>query len=166
MSQEEPMWYLPGENQQPTGPFSTDDVLARCRAGDLKGETFCWCNGMDGWKPMAEIEPFSGIFAPAAGEGAAEGIEDLGKAFGRAIDFTKRKAKTASLRVSIGKHEKHRQQLLSELGAMLYLREADIALFSEEPYAGKLGQVKQVDQLIKSLRDQMADIGKTGGPTS
>jgi hypothetical protein len=162
MSQGEAVWYLPGENQQPAGPFATDDVLARYRAGDITGATLCWCDGMDGWRPLAEVEPFSGALAGATG-GAGQGLEELGKTFSKALDFTKRKAKLASLHVVVVKHERRRQQLLSELGEMLYRRASEVALFSQAPYADKLAEVKQVDQLLGSLRDQIACVEKTGG---
>jgi hypothetical protein len=163
MSHEEPKWYLPGQDQQPTGPFATDDVLARCKVGDVGGATLCWCEGMDGWKPLAEVEPFSGVLAGAAGDAAAQGFDDLGKVFGRAIDFTKRKAKTAALRVTVAKHEKYRQRLLGELGEMLYQRAGDITLLSQEPYAEKLRQIEAEDESLGSLRRQIESMEKAGG---
>jgi len=156
------VWYLPGQSGQPAGPFTTEDVLAKCKAGELSGATFCWCDGMDGWKPLVEVEPFSGVFA-GTGEGPAQGLDDLGRAFGRAIDFTKRKARIASLRVTIGRHEKRRQQLLCELGEMVYRRERQIDLLSQEPYAGKLRQIKAEDESIGSLRRQIETVDKPGG---
>jgi len=144
--------------------FSTDEVLARCRAGAITGKTFCWRDGMEGWKPVAEVQPFQEVLAqPATQEAAAQGLDNLGKTFTKAIDFIKRKVKATSLRLTVGKHKKYRQKLLSELGEMLYMHESDISLFSQEPHAGKLAQVKQVNQLIGSLRDQIEDLENTGG---
>jgi hypothetical protein len=150
------IWYLPGQSGQPTGPFTTEDVLAKCKAGDLSSTTFCWRDGMDAWKPLVEVEPFSGVFEPPPPP------DDLGKAFNRAIEFTKRKAKTASLRVTLGRHEKHRQQLLCELGEMVYRREHEISLLSQEPCAEKLRQLKTEDESIRSLRRQIESIEKPG----
>ena len=165
MSPEEPLWYLPGENQQPSGPFRTDDVLAKCRTGGATGATLCWCDGMQDWKPLAEVPPFREALAhPGGGKTAAQSLDNLGKKFNQALDFTRRKAKVASLHIALGKQEKQRLRLLSELGAMLYPRASDVALFSQEPYAEKLRQIQSADQFLESLRQQIQSLETGKGP--
>jgi tetratricopeptide (TPR) repeat protein len=70
MNQDGLLWYLPDKDQQPAGPFSTDDVLARYRTGAITGATFCWRDGMDSWKPLAEVQPFQEALAQPVTQGA------------------------------------------------------------------------------------------------
>jgi hypothetical protein len=162
MTDDAAIWYLPGESGQAVGPFATADVLARCRAGELSGAVLCWRQGMPDWMPLAEVEPFSELTGGLAGDPAGQGFDDLGKAFGRAIDFTKRKAKIASLRVTIGKHEKRREQLFAELGRMVYRQQGQAEFLSQEPYADTARQIRVDDESIESLRRQIESIERAG----
>ncbi len=163
MTTEEAVWYLAGQDQQPTGPFAAADVLGRCKDGALAGTTLCWCEGMEGWRPLAEVEPFSEVFAGVPGEAvpeqtAPQGFDDLGRAFSKAMSLTRRKAKAVSLKMSISRQEKRRQQLLSELGEMVYTHESDIERLSQEPYADKVQQIRAEDASIESLRRDLERI--------
>ena len=167
MSEAEAIWYLPGQDRQPAGPFATADVLGRCKDGVLTGATLCWCEGMDQWRPLAEVEPFSETFAGVPVETrqdptAAQGLDDLGRAFSKAMSLTRKKAKTVSLKVSISRHEKHRRQLLLELGEMVYRHESDVELLLEAPYAETVRQIRAEDESIESLRGQIERIEQAG----
>jgi hypothetical protein len=158
MKGDEVIWYLTGENGQTTGPFATEDVLARCRTGDLGATVFCWRDVMDGWKSLAEVEPFSRVFFRLADEGVVQGLDGIENLFNKAINFTKRKAMTTSLHVAVGKHERRRQQLLGELGEVVYRCRHELNLLSREPYAEKLHQIKVEDDHVESLRRQIESI--------
>ncbi|MFO7902359.1 MAG: GYF domain-containing protein [Pirellulaceae bacterium] len=59
MNAEEPIWYLPGPENKPTGPFTTRQVTQRLVTRRITATTLCWKEGMSDWKPLAEIEPFA-----------------------------------------------------------------------------------------------------------
>lgn len=166
MSEEEAKWYLPGRDQQPAGPYTATDVLERCQEGTVTGATLCWCEGMDGWRPLAEVEPFCAALAGAPGEAgqgqAAQGLDDLGRAFSKAMSLTRKKAKAVSLRVSISRHEKRRQQLLSELGEMVYTHEDSREMLAREPYAERLQRIRAEDASIESLRRDLERVERLG----
>jgi hypothetical protein len=161
MTEEEAVWYLPGRDQQPTGPFAAADVLERCHEGTVTGATLCWCEGMDGWRPLAEVEPFQEALTGAPGA-AGQGLDDLGRAFSKAVSLTRKKAKVVSLKVSISRHERRKQQLLSELGELVYKHESDIELLAQEPYVQKLEQVRAEDTAIESLHRDIERIEGSG----
>lgn len=50
---------MPNEENEPVGPFKTEEVLARLRAGQIQEDTVCWREGMDDWAPLVETSPFS-----------------------------------------------------------------------------------------------------------
>jgi hypothetical protein len=168
MNEDEAVWYLAGDDNQPKGPYRAADILAALRQGQLRADGLCWREGMPDWLSMAEVAPFS----TASGQGAigdgAQGTAyaaspNLGRAVSKMVGLTRKTAKTVSLKMAISSHEKHRQQLLCELGEMLYKRESEVALFSQSPYAEKLGQIKQEDLAIDSLRRQIESTERTRG---
>lgn len=169
MNEDAAVWFLAGDNNQPQGPYRTADVLNALRQGQLRAGGLCWKDGMPGWQSLADVPPFSEVAAQAAsGDGGQVNLHAdslaLGKAVSRMVGLTQMKAKTMSLKMTINSHEKRRGQLLAELGDMLYKRESDIGLLSQEPYAEKVRQVKFEDQSIESLRQQIERMKGTVGP--
>jgi len=167
MNEDQAMWYLPGEGERAAGPFTTADISTRCRDGRLQPTTLCWREGMDGWRPLGEMEPFSAICAdlPAATAevpATSQGLDDLGKVFGKAVSLTRNKAKVMSLKVSMSRYEKQRRQLLLEFGEMVYRRAGDMEQLSEAPYAEKLREIRAADASLESLRGEINSIGHAG----
>jgi hypothetical protein len=171
MNEDVAVWFLSGDDNQPKGPYCTADILTALRQGQLRTDGLCWREGMPGWQSMAEVAPFSTASGQAAvGEGAqgtAHAVSpNLGRAVSKMVGLTRKTAKTVSLKMAISSHEKHRQQLLCEFGEMLYKRESEVALLLQSPYAEKLGQIKQEDLAIDSLRRQIEDTEKTRGASA
>lgn len=167
MSVNQAVWYLPGSDNQPTGPHTTDQVLELYREGKLDRSTLCWQEGMDDWKPLSQVQHFYEILpdtSPASDTAEAETqeLDDLGKMFGKAVSLTKKKAKIVSLKMSIGKHDKRKHQILFELGKMLYEKESDNEMLSQSPYIEKIQQVRAQDKSIQVLRKEIEAIEKTG----
>ena len=52
-------WYIPGEGNQPAGPFTAEQLFQSWRAGKLSDTTKCWREGMTQWLPLAQVEPFA-----------------------------------------------------------------------------------------------------------
>lgn len=167
MSESQAVWYLPGSDNQPTGPHTTDQVLELYREGKLNRGTLCWREGMDDWKPLSQVQHFYEILpdtSPATDTAEAETqeLDDLGKMFGKAISLTKKKAKIVSLKMSIGKHEKRKHQTLFELGKMLYENESGSEMLSKSPYVEKIQQARAQDESIRVLRKEIEAINNTG----
>jgi len=167
MSENQTVWYLPGSDDQPTGPHTTDQVLELYREGKLNRGTLCWREGMYDWKPLSQVQHFYEILpdtSPATDTAAAETqeLDDLGKMFGKAISLTKKKAKIVSLKMSIGKYEKRKHQILFELGNMLYEKEIDSEILSQSPYVEKIQQARAQDESIQEQRKELKGIEKTG----
>lgn len=62
------IWHYTGEDRQPLGPLSTDELKQRLRAGEIGFDTLVWREGMLGWRPLGELaEPLRlhEIVAPA-----------------------------------------------------------------------------------------------------
>ena len=53
------MWYLPGKDNQPKGPYSTAVVTRLVLSGKLAMSTLCWRQGMAAWLPLSGTEPFA-----------------------------------------------------------------------------------------------------------
>lgn len=52
-------WYIPGKENQPVGPFSTEQIIRALQTGKLNEKTFCWQEGMVQWLPVSQVEQFS-----------------------------------------------------------------------------------------------------------
>jgi hypothetical protein len=160
MNEKETVWYLPGGDNQPAGPYTTDQIIQWCRSGQLDGKILCWSEGMDDWRPLAETATFSNIFVESEfsnqdGQATDQEIENLGQAFNKALSFTKKKAKIVSLKMAINKHEKRKQQILFELGKMLYERESNNEILTQSPYIEKIYQARAEDESIQELRKEI-----------
>lgn len=59
MNEEAAVWYLPGDDNQPAGPYSTRTVLDGLKSGQLVPSVLCWREGMADWQPLAAVEPFA-----------------------------------------------------------------------------------------------------------
>ena len=167
MSENQAVWYLPGPDNQPEGPHTTDLVLELCREGKLNKDTLCWREGMDNWRPLLQVKPFCEIFhdlstSTATATKETQELDSLGRMLGKAVSLTKKKAKIASLKMSIGKYEKRKQELLFELGKMLYEKESDNEMLSKSPYVEKIQQAKAQDKSIQALHKEIEAIENTG----
>jgi hypothetical protein len=49
------VWYLPGPDQKPRGPYTAEQVVAAVRAGQIHAGTLCWREGMPQWLPVGQI---------------------------------------------------------------------------------------------------------------
>ncbi|MBN2132783.1 MAG: DUF4339 domain-containing protein, partial [Sedimentisphaerales bacterium] len=58
MSEDAPVWYLPGDDNQPQGPYDTVTVLEGLQDGRLAPDALCWKEGMSDWQPLGETDPF------------------------------------------------------------------------------------------------------------
>lgn len=59
MNSDRAVWYLPGANATPSGPFAVDLVLDALQTLEVDGETLCWQEGMPDWRPLREVAPFA-----------------------------------------------------------------------------------------------------------
>lgn len=59
MGQMNAVWYLSGEGSQPAGPYTADQIFELLRKGQTPTNTLCWQEGMDDWKPLAQVDPFA-----------------------------------------------------------------------------------------------------------
>ena len=167
MSGNKAVWHLPGPDNQPTGPYTVDQVLELYREGKIERGTLCWQEGMDDWSPLSQVQQFYEILpdvSPAADTTKAETqeLDDLGKMFGKAVSVTRKKAKIVSLKMSIGKHEKHKHQILFELGKMVYEKESKSEMLSQSPYIEKIQQAREQDKSIQKLHKEIEAIENTG----
>jgi hypothetical protein len=51
-------WYI-GVDNQPTGPFTAQELLKSWQAGTLDENTLSWCEGMAEWLPLSQVAPFA-----------------------------------------------------------------------------------------------------------
>lgn len=65
MSSRSSLWYIPGKDRQPVGPFTAEQIIHSWRAGRLNPNTLCWREGMSQWLPLSEVEPFSAVVGQA-----------------------------------------------------------------------------------------------------
>jgi len=59
MNQENAVWYLATEDNQPAGPYAAGQMFEWLRKGRISATTLCWRKGMAGWKRLAQVEPFA-----------------------------------------------------------------------------------------------------------
>jgi len=161
------IWYISDEAGQPAGPYSADQITEWLTSAHIPQTTLCWREGMDDWRPLWQVHPFCEILSntlPATGIAGAEtqGFDDLGKMFSKAVSLTKKKAKIVSLKMSIGKHDKSKQQILLELGKMLYEKKSDSEMLRQSPYVEKILQAKAEDELIRALYKEIEVVENTG----
>lgn len=63
------IWHYTGEDRQPLGPLTTDELKERLRAGEIGFDTLVWREGMLAWRALGELaEPLRlhEIVAPQA----------------------------------------------------------------------------------------------------
>jgi hypothetical protein len=58
-------WYIPGEGNQPAGPFTAEQLFQSWRTGKLSDTSKCWREGMTQWLPLAQVEPFASAIRSA-----------------------------------------------------------------------------------------------------
>ncbi|MEI8372863.1 MAG: DUF4339 domain-containing protein [Planctomycetota bacterium] len=66
MSSQANLWYIRGEDNQPAGPFTTNELLQSLSAGRVDDNAICWREGMPQWIPLTQIEPFASAIRRAA----------------------------------------------------------------------------------------------------
>ena len=71
MGNQSASWYIPGEEEQPTGPFTAEQLFQSWQAGKLSDTTMCWREGMTQWLPLAQVEPFASAIRSAGASGRA-----------------------------------------------------------------------------------------------
>lgn len=71
MSDQSSHWYIPGDGQQPAGPFSAEQIIQSWRAGRVDANTICWREGMPEWRPLSQVEPFASAVRSASAGGNA-----------------------------------------------------------------------------------------------
>ena len=59
MSNGDSVWYVPGGDNKPSGPFSAEELFQRWRSGGIADTTSCWREGMAEWQPLGQVEPFA-----------------------------------------------------------------------------------------------------------
>jgi hypothetical protein len=77
MNEDTAIWYLPDEDGQPAGPFTTGMVLARLQARQCSGTTLCWREGMTEWQPLESVDAFAAEFAKRRAAARARGLRIL-----------------------------------------------------------------------------------------
>ncbi len=65
MGEQRSSWYVRGKGNQPTGPFTAEELIQSVRAGRLDPNTICWCEGMSQWLPLSQMEPFASAISSA-----------------------------------------------------------------------------------------------------
>ena len=86
----------------------------------------------------------------------------MGKALGKAMSATRRKAKTVSLRMSISRHEKRRGQRFAELGQRVYEHKDVLETLPQDSFSDILAQIEAEDQSIESLQEQIQRLEGAG----
>jgi hypothetical protein len=66
MGEQRSSWYVRGKGNQPTGPFTAEELLQSVRAGQLDPNTICWREGMSQWIALLKVEPFVSAIASAS----------------------------------------------------------------------------------------------------
>gem|GEM_PF-6298428 len=56
----EAIWYIPGQDNQPAGPYRAEQISEWLKAGRVFATTLCWRKGMTEWAAISEVEPFAG----------------------------------------------------------------------------------------------------------
>jgi tetratricopeptide (TPR) repeat protein len=62
MNDGKPAWYLTGDDGQPAGPYPEARIVEEIQAGEHSEATLCWREGMGGWQPLGDFEPFAREF--------------------------------------------------------------------------------------------------------
>jgi len=150
-------WYVPTPDGQPSGPHSTDVIVAACRQGQYTPETLCWRDGYAEWVPLGQIEEFRDLFTASRSE-----LGDLGKGLGRMFDATKKKARGAAVWMAIRRHEKQREHILLELGRLFC--ESGGELLTQAPYAEVTRRVRAEEQSLAELRTQLDELWRPTPP--
>lgn len=51
----QPVWYVPDDHNQPSGPFTTHQILEWYREGSIDAGTLCWRAGMRDWQALGQV---------------------------------------------------------------------------------------------------------------
>jgi predicted Zn finger-like uncharacterized protein len=57
----------------PVGPMTRDELARKVEAGAVTGESLCWREGMDDWRPMSELPELAQVLRRAQGESSWSG---------------------------------------------------------------------------------------------
>jgi tetratricopeptide (TPR) repeat protein len=65
MASSEILRYVREPGGQPSGPFTAEEILEQLVRGELTENACCWCDGMEDWQRLAEVEPFAAAIGRA-----------------------------------------------------------------------------------------------------
>jgi len=63
MNTERAIWYFPGQQDQPAGPYTQEQIEQWLDTKRCSKAMLCWRQGMPAWRPLAETKPFVGYLA-------------------------------------------------------------------------------------------------------
>ncbi len=61
----EDQWHV-AINDVPVGPISQEEIQIRAQAGAITGDSLCWREGFEDWKPVQEVPELAGLVPEAA----------------------------------------------------------------------------------------------------
>ncbi len=56
----EPLWHV-AINDVPVGPIRRDEITRKVAAGAVTGESLCWREGFDDWRPMKDVAELAAV---------------------------------------------------------------------------------------------------------
>jgi hypothetical protein len=63
MNDQSRSWYVRGADNQPSGPYTAEELIERLRERKLDTKTVCWREGISQWLPLRRVEPFASTIA-------------------------------------------------------------------------------------------------------
>jgi tetratricopeptide (TPR) repeat protein len=58
MNEQKAIWYIVGEDNQQTGPYTTEQIFEFLKKRKISKTTYCWREGMPDWQALNSVEPF------------------------------------------------------------------------------------------------------------
>lgn len=151
-------WYVLLENNQQEGPMTAEAVRELVRQGRVSGQNNAWRQGMEGWKPLSQIDEFADL----AGGGGQEAWDAVAATFERGKRGALRTMKTARIRMNIGKQRKERERLCARLGEAAFMARDELAL--PEGLQKQAEAIAGCDAAIAALESQLTDLGEDNEP--
>jgi len=88
MRESEAIWFLPGDDGRPAGPYTVCEVIERLQDGRVDGETPCWCDGMVDWQALSTVDVFVGAAISIAAPTEETRIEEVKETPGEILNAT------------------------------------------------------------------------------
>jgi hypothetical protein len=146
-------WYVLLANNQQEGPLTSEAVRELVKQGRATARNNAWRQGMDGWKPLGQID----AFADLAGSGG-EPWDAVAATFERGKRGALRTMKTARIRMNIAKEKKERERLCAQLGEAVFMSREELAL--PEALTRQAEAIAKCDAGIAALEQQLTDVGE------